>query len=108
MLPVPNPKVLFKSMSDGAVLFSTDNEVYFGLNSVGARIWELLPPVCSTFDELCTRLSSEYPEVDRSIIETDVKELLGDLTAHKLVAVRVEGQNDQSSATRVPAKAGKA
>ena len=44
MLPVPNPKVLFKSMSDGAVLFSTDNEVYFGLNSVGARVWELLPP----------------------------------------------------------------
>ena len=69
MLPVPNPKVLFKSMSDGAVLFSTDNEVYFGLNSVGARVWELLPPVCATFDEICTRLASEYPEVSRSIIE---------------------------------------
>lgn len=108
MLPVPNPKVLFKSMSDGAVLFSTDNEVYFGLNSVGARVWELLPPVCTTFDELCTRLSGEYPEVARSIIEADVKELLGDLTAHNLVAVRVEGQNDQSSATRVPAQVGKA
>ncbi len=108
MLPVPQPKVLFKAMSDGAVLFSTDNEVYFGLNSVGARIWELLPPVCATLDELCTRLSAEYPEVARSIIEADVKELLGDLAAHKLVAVRVEGHIDQSSATRVPAQAGKA
>jgi hypothetical protein len=108
MLPVPNPKVLFKAMSDGAVLFSTDNEVYFGLNSVGARIWELLPPVCATFDELCTKLAAEYPEVSRNIIETDVKELLSDLTSHKLVAVRVEGQSDQSSATRVPAQAGKA
>ncbi len=107
MLPVPQPKVLFKAMSDGAVLFSTDNEVYFGLNSVGARIWELLPPVCATFDELCTRLSAEYPEVGRSIIEADVKELLGDLTAHKLVAVRAEGHIDQSSAIRVPAQAGK-
>ena len=102
------PKVFVKSMCDGAVLFSTDNEVYFGLNSVGARVWELLPPVCSTFDELCTRLAAEYTDVDRSIIETDVKELLADLTSHKLVAVRVEGQNDQSSATRVPAQAGKA
>jgi hypothetical protein len=108
MLPVPNPKVLFKSMSDGAVLFSTDNEVYFGLNSVGARIWELLPPVCATFEELCTRLASEYPEVTRHVIETDVKELLSDLTTHKLVAVRAEGQSDQSIATRVPAQAGKA
>ena len=95
-------------MSDGAVLFSTDNEVYFGLNSVGARIWELLPPVCSTFDELCTKLSAEYPEVARSIIEADVKELIGDLTAHKLVVVRAEEHIDQSSATRVPAQAGKA
>jgi len=108
MLPVPNPKVLFKSMSDGAVLFSTDNEVYFGLNSVGARVWELLPPACETFDELCSRLSTEYPEVPRSIIETDVKELLSDLSSHKLVAVRAEGQNGQSNATRVPAQAGKA
>ncbi len=95
-------------MSDGAVLFSTDNEVYFGLNCVGARIWELLPPVCSTFDELCTKLSAEYPEVARSIIEADVKELIGDLTAHKLVVVRAEEHIDQSSATRVPAQAGKA
>lgn len=108
MLPVPNPKVLFKSMSDGAVLFSTDNEVYFGLNSVGARVWELLPPVCATFDELCTRLAAEYPEVARNIIETDVKELLSDLSSHNLVAVRAEGQSDQSSATRIPAQAGKA
>jgi hypothetical protein len=108
MLPVPNSKVLFKPMSDGAVLFSTDNEVYFGLNSVGARVWELLPPVCSTFEELCTRLASEYPEVARHVIETDVKELLTDLTKHKLVAVRAEGQSDQSSETRVPAQAGQA
>jgi hypothetical protein len=71
-------------------------------------VWELLPPVCTTFDELCTRLAAEYPEVSRSIIETDVKELLSDLSSHKLVAVRVEGQSDQSSATRIPAQAGKA
>ncbi len=108
MLPVPNPKVLFKSMSDGAVLFSTDNEVYFGLNSVGARVWELLPPVCSTLEELVTRLAGEYPDVSRQIIEKDVTELLAELTSHKLVAVRAEGQSDQSGETRVSAKAGKA
>ena len=91
-----------------SVILNLADGVYYGLDGVGARVWELLPPVCATFDELCTRLSTEYPEVPRSIIETDVKELLADLSAHKLVAVRVEGQNDQSSATRVPAQAGKA
>ena len=43
MLPSPAPGVLFQALPDGAVLLDTRSEVYFGLNAVGARVWQLLP-----------------------------------------------------------------
>lgn len=101
MLPVANPKVLYKALSDGAVLFLTEEEVYFGLNAVGARVWELLPPVLCTMDELVAALAADYPEVDAETIRTDVRELLGDLTAHGLVRAPGSangGQGDTASA----------
>ena len=85
MLPVANPKVIFKSMPDGAVLFSTADEVYFGLNEVGARVWELLPPATRTLDELCEAIQRRYPEVALSTIRADVVELLDELAAQGLV-----------------------
>ena len=51
MLPTRNPKVIFKALATGAVLYSTEEEVYFGLNPVGVRVWELLPPAHQTLDE---------------------------------------------------------
>ena len=45
MLPTRNPKIIFKALATGAVLYSPQEEVYFGLNPVGVRVWELLPPV---------------------------------------------------------------
>jgi hypothetical protein len=88
MLPVVNPAVVFRALSDGAVLFSTTDEVYFGLNSVGAKIWQLLPPTNRTLDELCAALLKEYPEVAPDTIRSDVTELLEELTVHGLVLPR--------------------
>jgi hypothetical protein len=85
MLPVANPKVIYRALSDGAVLFSTEDEVYFGLNAVGARVWELLPPVSSTLDELCAALAAQYPDVDPNVIRSDVVELIEELRSHRLV-----------------------
>lgn len=79
MLPVASPTVIYRSLPDGAVLFSTVDEVYFGLNTVAARIWELLPPVTQTFDELCATLEQQYPEIDPSEIRSDARKLLEDL-----------------------------
>ena len=105
MLPVANPNVIFKTLSDGAVLFSTEDEVYFGLNEVGARVWELLPPRCSTLDELCTLLAAKYPEVDEAVIRADVTELLADLLAHRLLMPR-QAEAPDAQRAETPAKAG--
>lgn len=85
MLPVANPKVIFKTLSDGAVLFSPEDEVYFGLNAVGAQVWELLPPKSASLDELCAAVGAHYPGVAADVIHTDVCALLAELESNGLV-----------------------
>ncbi|MQA92413.1 MAG: PqqD family peptide modification chaperone [Gemmatimonas sp.] len=84
-LPRPHPGVIFNTLSDGAVLLHASSEIYFGLNRVGSRVWQLLPPECDSFEELCRQLSQEYPEVGVDQLSADVQELLESLRAHQLV-----------------------
>lgn len=85
MLPTPHPAVLFQRVADGAILLHTEQEIYFGLNSVGAEIWQLLPPVCSDINDLCVRLRSRYSEVPEAELHADVAELLRNLANEGLV-----------------------
>jgi len=94
MLPASNPQVICRTVSEGAVLFSVADEVYFGLNAVGVRVWTLLNEVRS-LNELVAVLSSEYPEVRPAQIHSDVVELLDDLTSKGLVIARVEPEREE-------------
>jgi len=85
MLPITNPKVVFCTVEDGAVLLSTADEVYFGLNEVGARVWQMLPPHNTTFRQLCDCLVKEYPDAAAEEIMADVRELLQQLREQGLV-----------------------
>lgn len=85
MLPTRNPNVIFKALATGAVLYSTADEVYFGLNPVGVRVWELLPPAQQTLDGLCGVLCTEYPDVPAEVIRSDVAEILEELSKLGLV-----------------------
>jgi Coenzyme PQQ synthesis protein D (PqqD) len=85
VLPSPGPAVVCCEVEDGAVLLSTADEVYFGLNRVGLRIWRLLPPVHHELDDLCEVLAREYPEVERDLLRADVESLLADLLVNGLV-----------------------
>jgi hypothetical protein len=106
MLPVANPAVVFRALSEGAVLFSTTDEVYFGLNSVGARVWELLPPAHETLDSLCAALAKEYPDVSPDTIRTDASELLEELTVHGLVLPREASAASVEPTARYSAEVG--
>lgn len=85
MLPVASSDVIISSLDDGAVLFSAKDEVYYGLNAVGLRVWQLLPPAHRTLDELCSRLQQEFVGVDYDTLAADVSELLAELTRFGLV-----------------------
>lgn len=84
-LPHPDPHVVFCEVEEGAVLLSTAEEVYYGLNAVGARVWKLLPPTQSHLEDLCSVLAQEYPEVDAEELRADVAALLDDLVRSRLV-----------------------
>lgn len=85
MLPSAEPSVIFQKVADGAVLFAPVSEIYFGLNDVGSRIWEMLPPVTGSLDELCARIGADFPEVPSATIRTDIEELLSDLLREGLL-----------------------
>jgi hypothetical protein len=79
VLPTRNPKIIFKALATGAVLYSPDEEVYFGLTPVGVRVWELLPPVNHHLDDICRVLTAEYPDAPAEMVRADVAELLEEL-----------------------------
>ena len=87
-LPKPHPAVLYQRISEGAILLHTEHEIYFGLNSVGVQVWEMLPPSCAHLDEICAALSRQYPDVPDTDLCSDVKELLDRLTAEGLVVAQ--------------------
>ena len=85
LLPHPSPSAIFKELDEGGVLLSTTDEVYFGVNPVGARIWTLLPPASRTFGELCAALGQQYPDAGAERIRTDAQEFITALLASGLV-----------------------
>jgi hypothetical protein len=85
-LPSPNANVVCCTVEDGAVLLSTADETYFGLNLVGARIWALLPPASTTLETMCEALAKEFPDVHPAVLRDDVTALLTDLRQNGLVS----------------------
>ena len=85
LLPHPSPSAIYKELDEGGVLLSTSDEVYFGVNPVGARIWSLLPPISRTFGELCAALQQQYPDAGPDRIRMDAQEFIQALIASGLV-----------------------
>jgi hypothetical protein len=86
LLPSPTPGAIFRRLPEGGVLFSTETEVYFGVDAVGAHIWELLPPATRTVEEMVSKLAATYHDVAASTIRTDVEQFLAELLTNGLVA----------------------
>ena len=86
-LPQPRSTVVFKELPEGAILFCTRSEVYYSLNPIGARIWRLLPPVCATEEEIVSKLSEDYPDVNLGKIAADVRRLLDEFVGNGLADI---------------------
>jgi hypothetical protein len=84
-LPFPKADIVYRQLSDGAVLFSVSDELYIGLNNVAAYIWEALPPVNHTVEALCSQLAAQYPDVDHKVLRADVEEILAEFEEMGLV-----------------------
>jgi hypothetical protein len=69
--------------ADELVMLSMSSNCYYGVNSVGARIWELLETP-TTVGQICTRLCEEF-EVDRRECQSAVLKFVNELVGHGLI-----------------------
>jgi hypothetical protein len=79
----PNPDVVCRELEGEAVLLHLGTGVYFGLNAVGTRIWQLIgeghPPAA-----IVDALALEY-DAGRGTIAADVDALIAALAAKQLI-----------------------
>jgi len=81
-------EVASAELQDEAVLLNLKDGVYYGLNPVGSRVWELVQEP-RTVGEVCDTIASEY-DVEPDRCERDVVSLVQELAASGLVEVENE------------------
>lgn len=69
--------------SEEAVMMSIEAGRYYGVNAVGARIWELLETP-QTIEQLCTQICEEF-DVDAQACRTAILEFARDLIENGVV-----------------------
>lgn len=80
-----NPTVIYRELSGEVVLLNLQSGVYYGLDSVGSRVWQLLME-SRGIDDVCATLLNEY-DVSADALRADVERLVGELTDKGLVIV---------------------
>jgi hypothetical protein len=83
-LTIPDD-VLFRELDGEAVLLNLERGIYFGLNEVATRMWQLMAERHSLAAVLDT-LAGEY-DADQKVLEADLLELGRQLCANGLARV---------------------
>lgn len=81
-LSIPS-QVMARTVGDETVILDLASGTYFGLDPVGARIWQLIGEG-KTLAEICATMLDEY-EVERAQLEVDLLRLTGELLERGLV-----------------------
>ena len=96
MHPINTNSIVFQAkdqlsceLGGEAAILNLGNGVYYGLDPVGARIWELIQAPREVAD-VRDLLVAEY-DVDVDRCERDLLMLLARLAAERLVEVQIEG-----------------
>ena len=76
-------QVMARQVGEETVILDLASGTYFGLDPVGARVWQLMGEG-KTLSEICDTMLDEY-EVTRAALERDVIELAQKLSAQGLI-----------------------
>lgn len=82
---IPAPDVLFRELEGEAVMLDLGSERYYGLDEVGARIWQLLEEHHDV-ETVITQMLAEY-EVDEEQLRRDLAQLIDNLADAGLVTI---------------------
>ena len=78
-----NGELVFREVDGETVMLSVETGKYYGLDSAGGRIWELIEqPMAAS--ELCDRLLEEF-DVGREECERDLLSVLSQLADEQII-----------------------
>jgi hypothetical protein len=77
---------LSSQLGDETVVLSLKTGIYYGLNPVGARVWELAQEGPVTVGAIREQILAEF-EVDEHVLEKDIRELLVILQSEGLIQI---------------------
>jgi len=77
--------VLFQQINNECVLLDMDSEQYYGLDDIGARMWQVLSENSET-EKALTQLLTEY-DIDEKTLRQDLLNLITELGNVKLISV---------------------
>ena len=77
-------EVVTREVGGELVLLDLNSGQYFGLDPVGARIWELLSEQPRSLGNLCDAIEAEF-DAPRTTIEADLIALVGGLKEQELI-----------------------
>lgn len=78
------PNAMARQLGEETVILDLESGTYFGLDPVGARIWQLMKEG-KRLAEICEAMLEEY-EVSREELERDALALAQDLEARSLIS----------------------
>jgi len=81
-----NKDYVYCNVEDEMVLLGMEDGIYYGLNPVGAFIWEQIKEP-KTIDQVRDAILAEY-DVEKAECERDLFELLHEMTGKGLVEVK--------------------
>ena len=81
----PSKEVVARLVGGEMVLLDLASGLYFGLDEVGGRIWELLNERPRTLSELCDAIEAEF-DAPRDRIEADLLALATQLRDQELIS----------------------
>ncbi len=83
---VATPEQVSSDLAGESVILNLKTGMYFGLNEVGASIWNLLQQPRSV-KEICDQILDQY-EVESEQCEQDVLKLLHELVESELIEIK--------------------
>lgn len=80
-------EVVAREVGGEMVLLDLESGQYFGLDTVGGRIWELLSERPHSLKELCDAIEAEF-DAPRSQIEADLLALAQQMSEQDLIVAK--------------------
>jgi hypothetical protein len=78
-----HPSVICRELSGETVLLNLESGVYYGLDGIGTRVWQLLLEG-RTIADVCAVMLEEY-DVSSDVLQDDVSSLVNELRERGIV-----------------------